>query len=232
MSSLPNSPAVTEWFQRLEAAWRRMPEEERTRQREEVQQHLEGLVATRVAQGQLSEDAWNDALVQLGDPTQIGRKMYYEWSLSRMGVNADMAAIVFGIGCHTLLLFAVNYLRFFDTYSINHHQFYRHPIGHMVLSYGGIFISIAIGRKYPMQALKSSLYSPIFVTAWFWLYLRASFPFNLPLMIAQILPSYLLLVVEYTAVAYLASVTKHGWYRPSLADFKITLPSRTKQISR
>jgi len=39
-------------------------------------------------------------------------------------------------------------------------------------------------------------------------------------------------VLGQTVVAYLASVTKRGWYRSSLADFKLTLPRKRIQISR
>ncbi len=40
MFSPHDSPTVNEWFQRLDAAWRGLPTEERDSQREEIRQHL------------------------------------------------------------------------------------------------------------------------------------------------------------------------------------------------
>ena len=90
MFSPLNDPTVADWFRHLDTGWRRLPANEQARQREEVQQHLEGLVAAKTAQGQSSEDAWKNSLVQFGDPTQIGRKMYNGWRLSKTGFRAEM----------------------------------------------------------------------------------------------------------------------------------------------
>ena len=57
MFSPHDSPAVNDWFRRFDAACRHLPAEERAAQREEVQQHLEGLVAAKIAQGQPNEVA-------------------------------------------------------------------------------------------------------------------------------------------------------------------------------
>ncbi len=155
MFSPPNTPNVSSWFQRLEAAWRRMPAEERTRQREEVQQHLAGLVAEKVAQGQPSEDAWNAALKQFGDPTQIGRKIYHEWCQSKTGFRADVSAIAFGTCWITLAHFAGDCYRFFDGYQTNHHQLYHHLLVPIIFTCVSWLIPVAIGLKYPLQAIKS-----------------------------------------------------------------------------
>ena len=113
MFSPHDSPAVTDWFQRLDAAWRGLPTEERDSQREEIRQHLEGLVAASTALDQSPEAAWKSALARFGDPTQIGRRMYQEWQLGRTGFRADMRAILFGSGLFVVGQFAFQLLSSF-----------------------------------------------------------------------------------------------------------------------
>ena len=93
MFSPHDSPAVKDWFQRFDAASRRLPAEERASQREEIQQHLEGLVAGRIAQGQPNEVAWEAATRQFGDPAQIGRKIDQEWQQGHSWLHSDVVAI-------------------------------------------------------------------------------------------------------------------------------------------
>lgn len=249
MSSLPSSPAVTEWFLRLEAAWQRMPTDERTRQREEVQQHLEGLVAAKVAQGQPSEDAWNAALRQFGNPIRIGRKISREWGRSQTGFHADMAAIWFGLGLWALnysliqLLFSSPSITLYFTGNIYSH-WYQATAFHVALEtlfYGGGVVSYALlGRKYPFQAIKGALFTFALSALLGWIPVVAFVvrgnhvnPVHvLTAMATRTLPFMPLRLIEVAILSYLASVTKRGWYRPSLADFKIALPPRTKQISR
>jgi len=38
--------------------------------------------------------------------------------------------------------------------------------------------------------------------------------------------------LSQTAIAYLASVSKRGWYKPTLADFKLALPRKQRKLSR
>lgn len=245
MSSLLNSPAVTEWFQRLEAAWRRMPAEERTRQRDEVQQHLEGLVTAKVAQGQSVGDAWKAALSQFGDPTQIGRKVYDEWQQSRTSFRADMTAILFGLGLWALNYCLIQILFSFPLITIftgKPYPQWQHTITSSIaletLLYGGsILIYALLGWKYPFQAIKGALFTFVLSALLGWIpiamyVVRDNHAHLLTAMVTRTLPLMPLRLVAILMLSYFASVTKRGWYRPSLADFKITLPSRTKQISR
>ena len=238
MFSPPNTPAVSDWFRRLDAAWKRMPAEEQTRQLEEVQQHLEGLVAAKVAQAQTNEDAWNAALGQFGDPTQIGRKMYQEWRQSKTGFRADMAAILFGIGCQALLMLAERPLAYFGL--INSADGSHLSTVGMIIHFGGyIFVYAAIGHKYPLQAIKGAFYAYLLFMLSNWISVYTFFfahvhhnTFLQPLSayfvrMALWLPVWL---TGYTTVAYLASVTKRGWYRPTREDFKVTLLSRRRQV--
>ena len=231
MFSPLNDPQVEDWFQRLNAAWKRMPADEQVRQREEVRQHLEGLVAAKVANGQPPEDAWIAALTQFGDPEQIGRKLYREWRQSKVGFGADMAAIGFGCGLEAIRL-------------IPDQLFSQSVASHLPFSFWLMFsgpatalIGIAIGRRYPVQALKSALFWPLLWTVILWTRVAVSVSFSngrtrLPdgdalhfvalNMLSYEMPTILLSCVA----AYLASVTKRGWYKPTLNDFKLTLPKR------
>jgi len=229
-----NSPAVNDWFRRLDAAWRRMPADERTRQRDEVQQHLEGLVAAKVAQGQSVEAAWNAALKQFGEPTQIGRKMYQEWRRNRAGFHADARAVLFGVRLNVLVGFVIQ--------NICWQGFMPIPwfilIGLLLLSGAGVLTYVPIGRKYPFQAIKSAFYTTILSDLWCIIGSVIAYKVHFGIPQLSVMPgnltSFLLMptgLIFYVAVAYFASVTKRGWYRPSWADFKITLPSRRRQVN-
>jgi len=76
MSSPPNNTRVEEWFQQLEKAARYLPGDEREKLHQELRQHLESIVADNINAGQSAEEAWAVALGQLGNPGQIGRKVY------------------------------------------------------------------------------------------------------------------------------------------------------------
>lgn len=251
MSSPYDSPAVNDWFRRFDAASRHLPAEERSGQREEIQQHLEGLVAAKVAQGQTSSAAWEAALEQFGDPTQIGRKMYQEWQQGRTGFRADMRAILFGFGLQVLGRFAAQLLFFFWTSRLYNpgDRLYTHGQGivgfplavNMILGYGSILlINAAIGRKCPLQAIKGAFYSNVLwsLSQWCEVIIVASAQHGnhipQPLSAAFVYSIMLmpLWVASNVAIAYLASVTKRGWYKPSLADLKLTLPRRRPQLSR
>ena len=222
-----NDPNVTDWFRRLDAAWRRMPAEEQARQREEVQQHLEGLVAAKIAQGQSVEDAWNAALSQFGDPEQLGQKIYREWRQSRTGFCADLTAIAFGIGLYMLLLVSVQMEGYFGIFGSIHASHFS-AVGRVLAYAENIVIYVILGRRYPVQAIKGSLYSQCFGFCCLWTYFCTSAPIDLPRSMAVILPSFALGVIIHAVVAYLASVTKRGWYRPTWEDFKLTLPKRRR----
>ena len=255
MFSPHDSPAVNDWFRRFDAASRRLPAAERASQREEIQQHLEGLVAAKVAQGQPNGAAWEAALRQFGDPTQIGRKMYQEWQQSRTGLLADLRAIFFGVGLLALKQLGgqLLYVLWFNRLYNSGDRLYTHGQG-MVgfaslvnLSFAcgtAILVNFAIGRKYPSQAIKAAFYADILLNLWIWGSVTAAV-FAQHGVILQRLSAFfasavfahaMLLGPLFSAgsvtIAYLASVTKRGWYKPTLADFKLTLPRRRSQPSR
>jgi hypothetical protein len=87
-----------------------------------------------------------------------------------------------------------------------------------------VLLNLGIGYKYPFQAIKGALYAG---TAW-----RLIFAVRLlPLLSGHGWPGFagdaLLWTALDCALAYLASVTRRGWYRPRLADFKLS-PARRR----
>ena len=94
MFSPHDSPTVNEWFQRFDAASRHLPAEERAAQREEIQQHLEGLAAAKMAQGQPTEAAWKAALMQFGDPAKSKAPFF----IARMADSMLPCAVITATG--------------------------------------------------------------------------------------------------------------------------------------
>ena len=248
MSSPHDSQTPEEWFRHFDAASRRLPAEERASQREEIRQHLEGLVAAKTALGQSPEAAWVAALKQFGDPTQIGRKMSQEWQQGRIGFRADMKAILFGFGLDWLLsivLVLYTVIRFLWAHfhgvsDFSGRMFYLPPTVRQVAGLGGaLLICTVIGRKYPLQAIRAALYSsllwglfevlPLVV---FDMTSKVVLPKPLSVIIAHTLMWMPAWALGHSIIAYLASATRRGWYRPSLGDFKLTLSRRRPQVSR
>ncbi len=245
MFSPLNDPTVADWFRRLDAAWKRMPADEQTRQREEVRQHLESLATSNTAQGQPLDAAWSAALAQFGNPSQIGRKIYREWCQSRTGFRPDMRAILFGLGlwalnyCLVQLLFALPLIALYFTGSQQYLHWNRTIIFDVVLQsfyFGGAFLIYGlIGHKYPLQAIKAALFTFVLSYLFAWVPVTAYFLSNHAHpslgMVTRGLPLLPLRLAGVMMLAYLASVTKRGWYKPALDDFKLTLPKRP-QASR
>lgn len=235
MFSPHDSPAVKDWFQRFDAASRRLPAGERASQREEIQQHLEGLVAAKIAQGQPIGVAWEAATRQFGDPTQIGRKMYQEWQQGHSWLRSDVASIfcatsislvMMTLGSSLLHLWVHSHGWQSVTWAI------RFPLSFGVTATAGL----VIGLQYPLQALKATFYGVSLIYMWTWatwLLRVAQAPIEQVMQVTLFIGAAALYAALWIAIsvgaAYLASVTKRGWYRPSLADFKLTLPRKRRQ---
>ena len=240
--------ALDNWFRRLNAPLKRLPAEEQARLNEEVGQHLEALVAANEAQGRKPEEAWMLALDQFGDPERFGQQMAEEWRQSRIGFRADMIAILFGLGLYVLLwpvqhpLCDLWFQSLRDAHGISILGFVS--VLRAVIGYGSLIgINAAIGLKYPVQALKSAFYGHIVWHAGTWISAAVFWTVTTKNGIGPVAwvtmvthPKFLLLVPLWAllgaAIAYLASVTKRGWYRPTVDDLKISLPRRRSQLSR
>ena len=247
MFSPLNDPNVTDWFRRLDTAWRRMPAEEQQRQREEMQQHLEGLVTAKVAAGQSAEDAWNAALVQFGNPAQIGHKVYQEWCQSKVGFRAEIMAVLFGLGLSALnygliqLLLSSPLIILYFTGNLYPQWLYTtaFSIALETIFYGGGILSyVLLGRKYPFQAIKGALFTFVLSALLGWIpvtaYVVRGNHINpahvLTAMATRTLPLVPSRLAGIVMLSYLASVTKRGWYKPTFEDFKLTLPKRRQTI--
>ena len=238
MFSPHDSPAVKDWFQRFDAASRRLPAEERASQREEIQQHLEGLVAGRIAQGQPNEVAWEAATRQFGDPTQIGRKIDQEWQQGHSWLHSDVVAIFSATSISLVMMTLGSFLLNLWVHSHGWQNVtwaIRFPLSFGVTA----IVGLVIGLQYPRQALKATFYgiSLVYIWTWVtWLLRTAQAPAEQVMQVMLLIGAAALYAALWIAIsvsaAYLASVTKRGWYRPSLADFKLTLPRRRPQTSR
>ncbi len=234
MFSPLDDSAVADWFRRFDVAARHLPAEDRVAQHEELRQHLDALAAANVALGQSPEAAQQNALTRLGDPSQIGRKLDREWQKSCTGFRADMRAIGFGFGLHIVVLLVTKLMN-----PLWQGTVYSYWMMLILVCSMAVLSNTVIGWMYPRQAIKASTYTYLFALLISWILLIASNP--------QLLDSdnrhYIWTGIAYNlfktpwwiignvAIAYLASVTRRGWYRPTLADFKVGLPRR-RAVSR
>ena len=244
MFSPLNNDSLDAWFQRLNVPLKRLPVEERVQLHQEVRQHLEALAAANEELGSTPQEAWEHALTQFGEPSKFGRRMVWEWRRKHGFIGPQAAAVLYGVGVCSVSMLAVAWINwlvswwlvsalpyFVEILTIN-----SNPFPCMAFGFFGapIVTGLAVGWKYPHHALRGTLHGsgiwpllPAFALLLDCLQpcLVGSQHINWPIFITICcaFPGWLLLMC---GAAYLASVTKRGWYRPTLNDFKITLPKR------
>ena len=233
--SLENE-AVNAWFRRLDAGWKYMPAEEQARQREEVQQHLEALMAANEELGSSPEEAMELALAQFGAPRKFGRRMAQEWQRRQGWASVEGAFILYGVGAFAVSAVVIQAICWAAAtlYHVLTAVDISASIPTLACELVGVPIAtgLALGWKYPAYALTGSLYTTLtmpilsFFTALFAAPIQNSDGAwagwgSVAGYAAGILAGSLLLTC---GAAYLASVTKRGWYRPTRDDFKLTMP--------
>jgi hypothetical protein len=242
MFSPLNDPQMEQWFQRLNAPLKRLPAADRIELHEEVRQHLYALVAANRELGSSPQEAWEHALTQFGDPTRIGRHLAWEWRRGRGWVSAEMAVVLCGVGLH--LAASAGLIALFCIVSFLDYFFSERILGRGAgwLMTAGYFVGVPVltglrlGCKYPRQALTGAFYAllalpviPLLSAAGLSALQTPEEMWREAVVITGVSAGMLSLTC---GAAYLASVTKRGWYRPSLADFKLTLPHKRLQINR
>ena len=234
MFSPLNDPQVEHWFQRLNGPLKRLPAEERAALHQEVRQHLEALVAANEELGSSSPEVLEMALQQFGDPTRIGRRMAWEWRCSHGLFSSEMRAVLYGIGVHAAV--AVGLVLLCVLKDLLNYCGVSVPSTSGLLTYGylvGMPLSAGwmVGRKYPREALMGAFHAPL---------VALILPTLIGLAAAMsqgVSYQYLVILVSCVVVfscwllltcgaAYLASITKRGWYKPTWEDFKLTWPKR------
>jgi hypothetical protein len=236
MFSPLNDPQVEQWFQRLNAPLRRLSVEERAELHSEVRQHLEALVAANEELGSSRQEAWEHALAQFGDPTRIGRRLAWEWRRGkgwvRSDVSPDMGAVLYGLGASTVAYAGISRAYVFLCTPARYGEFLNSHKEIMALAMSVAFpilMGLMVGRKCPMRALTGALYAALL---WPALPLAVTATDLGPVELHQLLIWECSWLTLSSGAAYLASVTKRGWYRPSWADFNLTLPRRRLHLSR
>ena len=245
MFSPLNDPQVEQWFQQLNKPLNRLPADERAAIHAEVRQHLELLAAANEELGSSSEEARQFALTQFGDPRKFGKRMAWEWQRKQGFIGPQIASVFYGIAVCSASMFAIAAVDWLVTalpYFVMNIILTYDPFPAVTCGALGIPVvtGMAVGRKYPAQALRGTFYA-----ACLWPLLPALALFSRmlqPCLISPVQinwPNFIIACFAFPVwlfltcgAAYLASVTRRGWYKPTWADFKITLPSRTKQISR
>ena len=243
MFSPLSDPQVEQWFQRLNGPLKRLPAEERAELHQEVRQHLESLAAANEELGSSPEEAAEFALKQFGDPGKFGKRMAQEWHQGKTGFRADLVAVLLGCGLQVVGLYSMITLCclwegvFYNPGDKVYHHGQATLAAVMVVSnallYGGAAgMSVLVGRKHPYQALKSGFYAMVpYVAIASWVLWNAIITppnedNNLVRLITNVSCSLGFMAVALIPTAYLASVTKRGWYKPSWEDFKLTWPKR------
>ncbi len=227
------------WFQRLNAPLKRLPAAERQALHEEVRQHLDALAAANEELGSMPEDAWKHALTQFGEPDKFGKRMAWEWRRKHGFVGPQVGAILYGIAvCSASMaaLAVVNWLVMAVPYWVMNIILNQNPFPILPCGLLGIPLvtGALVGLKYPREALKGALHAACILpgvpaAAVFWAMLRPclAMPERINWQIFTEMDLAFPLWLSLTCVAaYIASVTKRGWYKPTWKDFMLTLPKR------
>ena len=227
------------WFQQLNKPLKRLPADERAALHAEVRQHLEALAKANEELGSTSEEAWQFALEQFGNPGKFGRRMAWEWRRGRGWVSPDMAAVLYGVGIHAaasvglvVLFCVVSLLDYFSGGRLL-------GMGAGWLMTAGYFVGVpawtgfTLGRKYPQRALTGAFYAALalpvlpLLTAALASVLQS--PAEMGASLAEAVGIGADLVLVTCGAAYVASArARREWYRPDFASFKLALPRLTR----
>ena len=228
---------VEEWFQQLEKAARHLPGDEREKLHQELRQHLESLAADKIGAGQRAEEAYILSLGQMGNPGRIGRKVYLVWKQAQGGFRAEVGVVFFVL----LINFMLLTFRSFCFGLWTHAHGWQSISGtlYFLISFGiAVVVGFVVGTLFPFQALIASLYGMTLVWALEVIKMISLTPYILggaseqvKVLIDAAIWTFVWIILA-VITAYLASVTKRGWYKPTLADFKLTLPRRWAQAGR
>ncbi len=226
------------WFQRLNAPLKRLPADERANLHLEVRQHLEALVAANEELGSTPEEAWKHALIQFGDSGSFGKKMAQEWRQDRTDFRAVMVALRCGVGVHATSVLGLVAMLFLIDRLLLFPMGLNEPTGLLGIGYFvgvPLITGLVIGRKHPCRALTAALYTslvlPISPVAF------AAFALSAPhvtkammfwVVLKDLGPVCTDSLLLNCGAAYLASVTKRGWYKPTWEEFKLTLPKQRR----
>ena len=243
----PRKQTETEdWFQRLNAPLKRLPAQERAELHQEVRQHLEALAQAHEELGSPSDEAWSLSLAQFGDPAKIGRCMAWEWRRKQGWVSEKLAAVFYGVGTSVASIAGVEVLSYLVSvltyYVVGIDTSNPFPTDACNLVAVPIMAGLAVGRKYPHQAMTGAFYAAVassisptlagFTTLIMFLQgtLGSVRMWQDFAAYAAISSGWLFLIC---GAAYLASARKRReWYRPCWADFKMTSPRERAQTSR
>ncbi len=235
---------IEDWFQRLNAPLKRLPAAERAELHQEVRQHLEALAQAHEELGSPSDEAWSLSLAQFGDPAKIGRCMAWEWRRKQGWVSEKLAAVFYGVGASMASIAGVAVVSYLVSvltyYVVGIDTSNPFPTDARNLVAVPIMAGLAVGRKYPHQALTGAFYAAIALPI-----LPTLARFSVSALQGSLGPVEIWHgSVAYAAIssgwlfltcgaAYLASARKRReWYRPCWADFKLTMPSKRAQTSR
>ena len=222
MPSPLNDPRSKEWFQRNAPHARRGA----GRLHSEITQRPAFRRKHRT--WQLAQEAWLLALTQFGDPTKIGRRLLWEWRRSQYAVSPDMAAVLYGLAAHIVLTFLLLPATFLVMTAMHFDTTMRTLVHWEYWLVVPLLTGAMMGRRFPKQAVTAAFYITFTLPMLPMVLITA-------LLMAQTIPADLFAAFLWPpawltlgcGAAYLASVTRRGWYRPSLADFKsLSLPRR------
>ncbi len=241
----PRKQTETEdWFQRLNTPLKRLPAQERAELHQEVRQHLEALAQAHEELGSPSDEAWSLSLAQFGDPAKIGRRMAWEWRRKQGWVSEKLAAVFYGVGAFAASTAGIMVLSYLvpalmniivgtgagNPVPVNAYDFVAVPI----------IAGLAVGQKYPHQALTGAFYAAIALPI-----LPTLARFSVSALQGSLGPveiwhgsvAYAIMFVGWLLLtcgaAYVTSARKRReWYRPCWADFKMTPPRERAQTSR
>lgn len=227
MPSPLNDPRSEDWFRRFNAPLKCLPAEERAALHTEVSQHLDALAAANIELGSSPEEAWKYALTQFGDPARIGRRLLWEWRRSRCVITPDMVAVLYGLAAHVVLTFLLLPATFLVMTAAHFDTTMRTLVHWEYWLVVPLLTGAMMGRRFPKQAVTAAFYITFTLPMLPMVLITA-------LLMAQTIPADLFAAFLWPpawltlgcGAAYLASVTRRGWYRPALADFKLSLPQK------
>lgn len=224
---------IVQFFDQLHEQLWAMPWSEYSRINRELRLHIEEIVDARLAAGTDKDEALSYALKQLGNPTDLGKKLRKEWRLSG---RCYAGVTVWGIAESYLWVSPILILTCLGTakcFSVHHNDINN---GNVVLLLAApILTGVALGARRAREAVASvvhmtaiayMMFNATYLAGSIWT--LVSHGTHVPVtgqryaVVFATAPIFALVALSGAVPAYLVSAWKRGgFYRISIDDFRL-----------
>ena len=177
MHSRFNDGQTEHFVEKLNKSLRWTPASVRTELHAELRQHLEALAAAYEELGSSREEAFDQALRQFGDPSKIGRQLWWEWLRgTKPLISPECQAALHMLAVYVFFELVITFPTLLEPALklAPLGQMVPYSLGMMILRLTTLLFTVGIpltagfsaGRKFPRYAVKAALWISMAPMVW------------------------------------------------------------------